>query len=257
MVSIHKTAVVDPKAIIGEGTEIGPYCIIGPDVRIGKHNILYSSVIIDGKTTFGDNNCFYHGAAIGTNPQDLKYKGESTKLIIGNNNNFREFCTVNKSATIDEDTTIGDNCLLMAYSHVAHNCHIGNHVILANAVNLAGHIHIHDHVSVGGMTAIHQFVKIGAYCFVGGKSGVKKDVPPYTRGEGMPYIVHGLNSVGLQRKGFSTDQIKSIKALYKLFYKSGLNVSQAMEKCDQIKDLTEEQNLFITFIKKSDRGICR
>lgn len=256
MNNIHKTAIIDPKAIIGKNNDIGPYCIVGPHIRLGDNNILHSSVVLDGITAIGNNNAFYHSAVIGSNSQDLKYKGEPTCLNIGNNNTFREFCTVNKSATMDEDTSVADNCLLMAYSHIAHNCHIGSNVIIANAVNLAGHIHINDFVTIGGMTALHQFVKVGIYSFIGGKSGVKKDIPPFTRGEGMPYQIHGLNSVGLMRRGFSKDQIAAIKNIFKLFYKSGLNVSQAMIKAEEMV-LTDEQEIFIQFIREAERGITK
>lgn len=256
MSKIHQTAIVDKNAIIGKNCEIGPFCIIGANVVLGDNNILHSSVVIDGFTTIGNNNKFFPSAVIGADCQDLKYNGEPTKLIIGNNNTFREFCTVNRSATMDEPTQIGDNCLFMAYTHIAHNCILGNNIILANAVNLAGHIHIHNNVIVGGMVAMHQFVKIGTFAFVGGKSGIKKDIPPFTRGEGFPYKVMGLNAVGLQRNGFSKEAIKTIKVIYKVFYNSGLNVSQALQKVENLT-LTAEQQIFINFVKEAERGICK
>jgi len=257
MTKIHPTAIVNPKAQIGKNCIIGPFCIVHEKVKMGDNNELVSSVVIDGPTTIGNGNKFFHSAVIGTDCQDLKYNGEPTQLIIGNNNTFREFCTINRSATMDEPTQIGDNCLFMAYSHVAHNCILGSNLIIANAVNFAGHIHVHDNVIIGGMVALHQFVKIGTYAFIGGKSGIKKDIPPYTRGEGFPYKVMGLNSVGLQRRGFTNESIKSIKDVYKLFYKSGLNTSQAMEKALAIPDLTKEQKVFLDFVKDSDRGITK
>mgnify|MGYP006278534175 CR=1 FL=1 len=257
MSNIHSSAVIDDGAIIGENVFIGPNCIIHKDVNIGDNCVLDSNVVVAGNTKIGKGNHFFHSAVIGTQPQDLKYKGEDTELYIGDNNNFREFVTVNKSATLDEPTRIGSNNLLMAYSHVAHNCQIGNHVIIANTVQLAGHIHINDNVIIGGMTAVHQFVKIGEYSFVGGASGVKKDVPPFTRGEGMPYKVAGLNSVGLRRNGFSRESIRKIKAIYKIFYKSGRNVTQALEHSAEMDDITKEQQKFINFVKNADRGICK
>jgi len=253
---IDSTALITEGAQLGENNQIGPFCMIGKDVKLGNNNVLVSNVVIDGDTTIGDGNQFYHSAVVGSNPQDLKFNGEPTKLIIGSNNTIREFATINKSATMDEPTQVGDNCLLMAYSHIAHNCILGNNLVIANAVQLAGHIHIHDFVIIGGMTAIHQFVKIGKYAFVGGKSGVKKDVPPFTRGEGFPYKVIGLNSVGLQRKGFSREQLTEIKKVYRLFYGSGNNVSQAMEIADKM-ELSKDQNTFIEFIKNSNRGLSR
>jgi UDP-N-acetylglucosamine acyltransferase len=251
---IDPTARIADGAKLGENNNIGPFCLIGKDVVLGDNNVLVSNVVLDGDTKIGNNNKFYHSAVIGSNPQDLKYNGEPTKLVIGSHNTFREFCTINKSATMDEATKIGDNCLFMAYSHVAHNCILGNNLIIANAVQFAGHIHVDDFVTIGGMTALHQFVKIGEYAFVGGKSGVKKDIPPYTRGEGFPYKVMGLNSVGLQRKGFSNESIAAIKRIYKLFYNSGKNVSQAIEEADKL-ELTPKQKIFVEFIMTSERGL--
>ena len=225
MPDIHSTAIIHPEAKIGKNCKIGPYCIIDADVQLGDNNILQSNVLLTGNTEIGNNNKFFHSAVIGTDCQDLKYNGEPTKLIIGSNNTFREFCTINRSATIDEPTQIGNNCLFMAYVHVAHNCILGNNLILANAVNLAGHIHIHDFVTIGGMSAISQFSTIGGFAFVGGKSGISKDVPPFTRGGGHPYKIAGINSIGLQRRGFDTGEIQSIKKMFRVFYFSGKNTS--------------------------------
>jgi len=255
--NIHPTAIVNEGAKIGQNVQIGPFCIIGANVVMGDNNILHSNVLIEGHTTIGSDNEFYHSAVVGSKPQDLKYKGGPTRLRIGNNNSIREFTTLNLSATLDEDTVIGDNNLLMAYVHVAHNCQIGNNVILANAVQLAGHVHIHDFATIGGMVAVHQFVFIGTHAFVGGKSGVKKDVPPFTRGEGFPYKVMGLNSVGLQRKGFSLEAINSVKKLYRFFYRQGLNTAQAIEQSEALGDITPEQQTFLNFIKNSPRGISK
>ena len=254
---IHPTAIIDESVIMGDNNHIGPWCMIGEDVVLGNDNELRNNVLIHKHTSVGDNNKFYHGASVGTDPQDLKFSGEATYLRIGNNNKIREFTTLNRSATTDEDTTIGDNCLLMAYVHVAHNCHIGNNVILANAVNLAGHILIDNFVTIGGMVAIHQFVKLGKYSFVGGKSGIKKDVPPFTRGEGFPYKIRGLNSVGLQRKGFSEDQIRAIKKVYRIFYRLELNTTQAMIEIEKLGTLTTEQEEFVNFIKAAERGLSK
>ncbi|MCF7912490.1 MAG: acyl-ACP--UDP-N-acetylglucosamine O-acyltransferase [Candidatus Cloacimonetes bacterium] len=254
---IHPSAIIDASVKLGDNNHIGPHCIIGEDVVLGNNNHLMSGVLIYQHTRIGDNNTFHHCASAGTDPQDLKYNGELTYLNIGDKNTFREFVTLNRSATVDEDSSIGSNCLLMAYVHLAHNCHLGNNVILANAVNLAGHITIEDNASIGGMVAIHQFVKIGRYTFIGGKSGIKKDVPPFTRGEGFPYTLHGLNTVGLQRKGFSPDDIKAIKEIYRIFYRKGLNTAQAMAEIDLIASPTILQQEFIDFVRNSERGICR
>ncbi len=257
MENIHPTAIIDKNSKIGNNCRIGAFSIIGPNVELGDNNHLASNVLIEGPTKIGDNNKFFHSAVIGTDCQDLKYKGEPTELVIGSNNTFREFCTVNRSATLEEKTRIGNDNLLMAYSHVAHNCQLGNHLIIANAVNLAGHIHIDDNVTIGGMVAIHQFVRVGKFAFIGGKSGVKKDVPPFTRGEGFPYKIIGLNSIGLRRNGFSSQQIKNIKSIYKIFYHSGLNFSEALKEARKITKLSDEQKTFIEFIENTDRGLNR
>ncbi|MEA1971800.1 MAG: acyl-ACP--UDP-N-acetylglucosamine O-acyltransferase [Candidatus Cloacimonadota bacterium] len=257
MSKIHPTSIISENAIIGKNVEIGPNCLIGNNVKIGSDCKLIGNVQIGRNTTIGKNNYFAFSAVIGTDPQDLKYHGEETNLVIGNNNTFREFVTINRSATMDEETTIGNNNLLMAYVHVAHNCHIKNNTILANTVQLAGHITIDDFAIIGGMTAMHQFVKIGKHAFIGGKSAIKKDVPPFTRGEGMPYRVKGLNSIGLQRKRFSKEQISSIKDVYKLFYQSGINFSEALIKAQKISTPTFEQQEFIQFVKQAERGLSR
>jgi UDP-N-acetylglucosamine acyltransferase len=257
MVTIHPTAIVDPKAKIGENSVIGPYCTIGPNVTIGEDNQLLSHVIVDGITKIGNRNRISQFAVIGTHPQDLKYAGEPTSVIIGDDNTIREFVTINCSNNIEESTVVGNHNLLMAYAHVAHNCQVGNYVVIANAVNMAGHIIIQDHVVIGGMVAMHQFVHIGTHAFVGGASAIKKDIPPYTRGQGNPYEMVGLNSVGLMRKGFSPETIAGIKEIYKLFYHSGLNTSQALALAESMENLIPEQKIFIDFVKASERGITK
>lgn len=251
---IHPSAVIHEGAVIGENCQIGPNCVISGNVVMGANNILYNSVIIDGPTTIGDNNRFYSFAVIGTDPQDLKYKGDATRLRIGNNNTIREFCTINRSNEMEEDTVVGDNNLLMEYVHIAHNCQIGSFTVIANVVQLAGHVHVHDHAIIGGMTAVHQFVHIGVHAFLGGASAIKKDIVPFSRGQGNPYQTVGLNSVGLMRKGFSNEDIASIKEVYNLFYRGGLNTSQALAKADEMS-LNPLQKLFVDFVRNSDRGI--
>ncbi len=257
MTEIHPSAIIDKKAKIGENVKIGHFSIIGPNVEIGDNSVLESNVKIEGHTTIGKNNHFYHSAVIGSVCQDLKYKGEPTKLIIGNNNKFREFVTVNCSANLQEDTTIGDNCFLMAYCHIAHNCHLGDNILMANVSTLAGHITIEDNVTIGGLVAIHQFVKIGKHAFVGGLSGIKKDVPPFVRGQGMPFRPCGLNSIGLKRKGFTSETVNAIKSVYKIFYHPKYNVSQALAVADKLSILTPEQEYFIEFVRNSGRGIAK
>jgi UDP-N-acetylglucosamine acyltransferase len=255
MTQIHPSSIVHPNAQLGENVEIGPFCIVGEHVKIGDGTKLLSHVVVENRTIIGKNNTIFPSAVIGAIPQDLKYRGEDTEVIIGDGNTIRECVTINLSTSYEEPTTVGNGCLLMAYVHLGHNCMIGNNVILANAVNLAGHIIIDDYAILGGMTAVHQFVKIGKHAFVGGKSAVKKDVPPYTRGEGMPYLLSGLNSVGLSRKGFSDEQISGLKKIYRHFYRKKLNVSQALDSLPE--DLSNEAQEFVDFVKNAERGITK
>lgn len=252
---IHPTAIIQEGAVIGENCEIGAYCIVGSKVKLGDDNILKAHVIVDGDVTIGSGNRFFSYAVVGTDPQDLKYAGEPTRLRIGNNNTIREFVTINRSNQMEEDTVIGDGNLLMAYVHVAHNCYVGSHCVIANTVQMAGHLHIADYAIIGGATAIHQFVHIGTHAFVGGASAIKKDIAPYTRGQGNPYKTVGLNSVGLVRKGFSNDSVAAIKTVYNLFYRSGLNTSQALEAVKELGELTPEQEIFVDFVRNAERGL--
>jgi UDP-N-acetylglucosamine acyltransferase len=254
---IHPTAIIHEGAVIGEGCEIGPYCQIGPEVVLGKSNKLMSNVIITGQAVIGDDNRFFSYAVIGTDPQDLKYGGEPTGLRIGDRNTIREFVTINRSNQAGEYTKVGSDNLLMEYVHVAHNCQIGNFCVIANTVQMAGHLVIADHVSIGGATAIHQFVHIGTHAFVGGASAIKKDIAPYTRGQGNPYKTVGLNSVGLLRKGFSSEAVNAIQKIYNLFYREGMNTSQALEAVSQWQELTPEQQAFVDFVRSADRGLSR
>ena len=255
MNKIHPTAIIKEGAKIGKNTLIGPYCVISESVVLGDNNNLQSHVVIDGHTTIGDNNVFYPFACIGTKPQDLKYQGEPTRVNIGNNNTIREYVTINASNGLEEDTNVGDNNLIMSYVHIAHNCQIGSNVIISSATTFAGHVHVLDHAIVSGMCAANQFVKVGRYAFVGGASQIKKDIPPFTRGQGTDYHLGGINSVGLQRRGFSNEDISEIKEMYRIFYRSGLNVSQAIAQAEALDNLTDYQKEFIEFAKSSERGI--
>lgn len=255
MSTIHPTAVIHPDANIGEGCVIGPYCSIGANVVLGANNTLANNVILDGYTTIGEGNKIFSYAVLGTDPQDLKFKGEDTKLRIGNNNTIREFVTINRSNMMEEDTVVGNNNLIMEYVHIAHNCQIGSFCVIANVVQFAGHVHVHDNATIGGVTAVHQFVHIGTHAFVGGASAIKKDIVPYTRGQGNPYKTVGLNSVGLMRKGFSTETIAGIKEIYNLFYRKKLNTTQALERAMAMENLNPEQLIVIDFVKKAERGI--
>lgn len=252
---IHPTAIVAESAVIGEGCQIGPYCNLGPNVVLGARNQLSSNVIVSGDTQLGEGNRIFAYAVLGTDPQDLKFGGEPTRLRIGDHNTIREFVTINRSNQMEEDTVVGDRNLIMEYVHIAHNCQIGSNCVIANVVQMAGHVHIHDFATIGGTTAIHQFVHIGTHAFVGGASAIKKDIAPYTRGQGNPYQTVGLNSVGLMRKGFSSEAVAAIKEIYNLFYRRGLNISQAMAQIAQRGELTPEQQIFVDFVRSSTRGL--
>ncbi|MCL1827464.1 MAG: acyl-ACP--UDP-N-acetylglucosamine O-acyltransferase [Candidatus Cloacimonetes bacterium] len=257
MSNIHSTAIVHPEAQLAPNVTVGPYAIIGQYVSIDSGTEVMTHAIVEGRTTIGKNNKIYPSASVGLPCQDLKYNGEPTKLIIGANNHIRELSTIHLSATLDEDTVVGNNNLIMAYAHIAHNCQIGSNVILANAVNLAGHVHIADFVTIGGMTAVSQFVEIGKHAFIGGCSAIKKDIPPFTRGQGNPYSMAGINTVGLSRRGFSDAEIEGIVQIFKIFYLKKYNVAQAIEHAENIKNLTDGQKTFIEFCKSSKRGIVK
>ncbi len=254
---IHPTAVVSPKARLGHNVTIGPHTVIGPEVEIGPYCEINSSVLITGHTSIGRNNRIFHGAAIGTEPQDVKYRGEISYVEIGDNNIIREYATIHRATGEYEKTRIGDGNFLMAYVHIAHNCHIHDGTVIANAVNLAGHVEILDHATVGGMTPVHQFVRVGSYAFVGGGSRLPQDVPPYVKVAGNPVEVAGINAIGLKRHYFSDDEINNLKTAYRLLYRKGLNVSQALERIASECTLTQNVEELMAFIRRSERGIVR
>jgi UDP-N-acetylglucosamine acyltransferase len=254
---IHPTAVIHSWARIGEGVKIGPYTVIGENVEIGDECEIGSHVLIEGATKVGRRNRFFHGASIGTAPQDLKYNGEQTFLTIGDDNVFREFVTVNLATGDGETTSVGSRCLLMAYVHVAHNCSVGNEVILANAVNLAGHVFIDDFATVGGLTPVHQFVRIGKYAFIGGGSRIERDIPPYIKVAGNPPQIYGINSIGLERRGFSAESRALIKRIYKLLYRGDMNVSQVLETLDGDDWDSAEAAEMAEFLRHCERGITK
>ncbi len=258
MTDIHKTSIVSSKAEIDEKVIIGPYCIIGENVKIGKGTKLISNVQIEGKTEIGENCTIYPFATIGFPPQDLKYKGEETGVKIGNNNIIREYVTIHRaSVSGDGWTNIGDNNFIMAYVHIAHDCKIGNSVIMANLATLAGHVIVEDYVFIGGLVAIHQFTRIGAYAMVGGFSGVGQDIPPYTMASGPRAKLYGLNSVGLKRRGFSEETINILKKAYKILFRDKLSLKEAIEKVKKELPQIPEIIHLIDFIEANKRGICR
>lgn len=259
---IHPTAIVDSSAVIGEGTEIGAYSIIGPKVILGKDCWIGNHVNITGNTQIGDKCKIYHFASIGEAPQDKKYQGEDTKLIIGNNNTIREYCTLNTGTVQGNgETVIGDNNWIMAYVHIAHDCIVGNNTILANGVTLAGHVTIKDWAILGGLCPVHQFCVIGEHTMIGGQTAVAQDVPPYVMASsssgGIRAEPKGINAEGLKRRGFTTEQIDNIKQAYKILYRNGLAYSEAKGIIEDMAQENPELKLFSNFFSQSTRGIIR
>ena len=255
---IHQTVIIDPSSQVDENVEIGPYTVIGANVSIGSGSIIGPHVTINGTTTIGKNNRIYQFSSIGEDPQDKKYAGEKSFLKIGDNNEIREFTTIHRGTTQDKNITIiGSNNLLMAYSHVAHDCIIKNDVILANAASLGGHVHIGNNVILGGFSIVHQFCHLGDHCFSAMGSAITKDVPPFVMVGGRPTKPHGINSVGLDRRGFSQDEILQIKRAYKVLYKSGLKLSEAISKLAEVAKEQPELKAMVDFLENSSRSILR
>lgn len=254
-VEIHPQAIVHPTAELGVGVSVGPWTLIGPHVVVGDRTDIGPSALLERNTTVGVECQIHKGAVLGTEPQDLKFQGEDTRLEVGDRAIIREYATLNRGTAASGVTRLGDNCLLMAYSHVAHDCRIGNHVILSNAVNMAGHVEIQDHAIVGGLTAIHQFVRIGAHAFIGGASRISQDIAPYCRVAGSPAKLYGLNSVGLDRRGFPPETRAALKQAYKIVFLSNLNVSQGLARAREELDPVLEVGHFLDFIANSERGV--
>ncbi len=254
---IHDTAVVSPTARIGKNVEIGPYSVIGDNVEIGEGTHIGPHVVIQGWTSIGKDCRIFQGASIGEIPQDLKFKGEKSYTFIGDRTTIRECATVHRATGEGEETRIGNDCLLMAYTHVAHNCVVGNNVIMSNAAMIAGHVVVEDRVVIGGMAGVHQFVKIGRNAMVGGASKLVQDVVPFTIVDGRPAKAVGLNSVGISRAGIPVEARRRIKQAYKILYRSGLSLSQAIAVIEQEVDSCEEIEHFLRFLRNAERGICR
>ena len=256
--NIHPTAIVSPQAEIAEDVEIGAYSIIGPDVHIGKHTVIGPHVVIESQPDIGERCRIYQFAALGAAPQDLKFKGEETRVIIGNDNTIREFVTIHRAtAAPPGKTAMGDHNLIMAYSHIAHNCILDNHIIMVNAANLAGHIHVEDYAIIGGLSGVHQFTRIGAHAMIGGASAVTRDVAPYLIVAGNHATTHGLNVVGMKRRGFEEETINAIKRAYTLVFRSSLLLKTAIDRIREEVDDIPEVRYFLEFIEKSERGLCR
>ena len=254
---IHENAVVSPGAILGRDVEIGPYAVIGPNVVIGDGTKVSAHVVIDGWTTIGKNCKFFPGCSIGAEPQDLKFKGEKAYTVIGDGVTIRECATVNRATGEGNETRLGNNVLMMAYTHVAHNCTVGNYVIMSNAATLAGHVLVEDRAVIGGLAGVHQFVKIGRNAMIGGASKVVQDVPPFMIVDGHPARVAGLNNVGVARAGIGPQVRRQLKKAYKLLYRSGYSLEQAIEAMEQELDSSEEIEHLLRFLRNVERGICR
>jgi UDP-N-acetylglucosamine acyltransferase len=268
MSRIHPTALVDPGAELDSTVEVGPYTVIGPGVRIGAGTRVGSHCLLEGPTTIGCDNRIFGHSAIGGEPQDMKYRGEPTSLVIGDRNTIREYCTFNRGTTQDAGVTrLGDDNWVMAYVHLAHDVQVGNRVILANNATLAGHVHVGDWVIIGGLTGVHQFCHVGAHAITGFQSHVSQDVPPYMTVSGNPLSVHGINLEGLRRRGFSRERIAGVKQMHRLLYREGLTLERAREALSGLAPASSPQaeaepaaadvQLMLDFLSASTRGIVR
>lgn len=255
---IHPQAIIEPGAVIGKNVSIGPWTHIASNVIIGDDCEIKSHVVINGPTRMGKGNKIFQFASIGEDCQDLKYADEPTELVIGDNNTFRESCTIHRGTIQDNSLTqIGSNNLFMAYTHVAHDCIVGDHCIFANNASIAGHVHVGDNAILGAMTGVHQFCKIGAHSFTGGASTVLKDIPAYVMASGYPAKPHGLNSEGLKRRGFDKTTILAIKRAYKAVYRQNNNLDEALASIAEMPEQSPELEVFTRSIKESTRGIVR
>ena len=255
MTRIHPTALVDRTAELGVDVEIGPFAIIGPSVTVGDRGVVAARATLQQNVRLGTDVRVGQSTVIGGDPQDLKYQGEETWVEIGDGSVIREFTTINRGTAASGVTRVGERCFIMTYVHLAHDCHIGNQVTIANGTQLAGHVTIHDRANVSGLCAIHQFGTIGSYAFVGGCSRINQDIPPYVKAVGNPVELYGLNTVGLQRAGFAADTITSLKRLYRLFFNSELNLSQACDRARAELPPLPEIELFLDFVTSSQRGV--
>ncbi len=260
MTDIHSMASIDPNAQIDEGCSIGPFCVIGPDVTLGAGCTLGPHVVIHGKVAIGERNEFVSSIAIGGPPQDLRYKGEPTDIVMGSGNIIREFVTINRGTPGGKGTTrMGSNNMLMAYSHVAHDCTVGDHTVFANGATLAGHVEVGSHATVGASTAIHQFCRVGEYAFIGGFSVMTKDAMPFIKTVGArgDAQIYGINTVGLERKGFSGESIEALKAAYRTLFQSKMLLQEAIDEAEKRLGDHPEVTYLLHFIQESKRGIQR
>ena len=262
MVRIHPTAIVDPAAELAAAVEVGPYAVVGAGVRVGENTRIGPHVVLEGPTTIGRDNVIHAHAVIGGAPQDMKYRGEPTRLEIGDRNTIREFCTFNRGTTQDGGVTrVGSDNWIMAYVHLAHDVQVGDRCILANNATLAGHVHVGDWVIVGGLTGIHQFCQVGAHAMTGFQSHVSQDVPPFMMVSGNPLGVHGFNIEGLRRRGFSRERIALVKQMHRLLYRDGLTLEAARTAITALRGTVDggdaDVALLLDFLAASKRGIAR
>ncbi len=262
MANIHPTAIVDVQAELADDVSIGPYAIIGPNVKIGAGSSIGAHCVIEGHTTLGRNNRVWQFCSLGAAPQDKKYAGEPTELVIGDGNTIREFCTFNLGTVQDGGITrVGDDNWIMAYVHIAHDCQVGSHTIMANNATLAGHVHVGDWVIIGGLTGVHQFVKIGAHAMAGFASAVTQDVPPFLMVDGNPLAVRGINAEGLRRRGFSPERIQAVKQMHRCLYRQGRTFDDARAVIQAMPadhpEAAAEIELMSAFLSQSTRGIAR
>ncbi|GAB7536382.1 acyl-ACP--UDP-N-acetylglucosamine O-acyltransferase [Burkholderia sp. 22PA0099] len=262
MSRIHPTAIIEPGAQIDATVEIGPYAIIGANVTIGARTTIGSHSVIEGHTTIGEDNRIGHYASIGGRPQDMKYKDEPTRLVIGDRNTIREFTTIHTGTVQDTGvTTLGDDNWIMAYVHIGHDCRVGNHVIMSSNAQMAGHVEVGDWAIVGGMSGVHQFVRIGAHSMLGGASALVQDVPPFVISAGNKAVPHGINVEGLRRRGFSAESISTLRSAYRVVYKSGKTLDEAKAELRELVaaggEGVEALTAFVDFIDASQRGIIR
>jgi UDP-N-acetylglucosamine acyltransferase len=254
---IHPSAIVDPSAQIAEGADIGPFSIIHANVKIGAGTKLHSSVVVGEWTELGENNEIYPGAVIGVAPQDLRYSGERAYTKLGDRNVIREYVTIHRASDAEGVTAIGDDNLLMAYTHVAHNCLLGNQIVIANSVGIAGHVEIEDQAVLGGMCGLHQFVRVGKLAMLGGMAQIRQDIPPYAMVDGQPARVFGMNIRGMQRRGIDKESRQALKSCYRLILQSGLNLTQAINSIKANVEQPDEVKHLVKFLESpSKMGVC-
>ncbi|GAB3628583.1 acyl-[acyl-carrier-protein]--UDP-N-acetylglucosamine O-acyltransferase [Pandoraea terrae] len=264
MANIHPTAVVDPKAQLADDVIIGPYAVVGPNVTLGARTQVGSHSVIEGHTTLGEDNKIGHFSVIGGEPQDMKYAGEPTRLVMGDRNRIREFVTIHTGTVQDGGlTSVGSDNWIMAYVHIAHDCHVGDRTVFSSNAQLAGHVHVDDWAIIGGMTGVHQFVRIGAHAMIGGASVLVQDVPPFVIASGDRATPHGVNVEGLRRRGFSADAITALRNVYKVLYKNGLTLEEAKKEIEAIAagasapDVNAPVRELLDFLGTASRGIIR